>query len=233
MPKLPLADWVDALIKWMQEYFAPLFHFIQGIITPITDFFERVLSVTPPLVTILLLTLLVWLLSRLRIAVFALVGFLLIYDLGLWETSVETLALVLTSTLISIIIGIPLGLWAGQSDRVKQIVTPVLDFMQTMPAFVYLIPAVFFFALGAVPAVIASVVFAMPPTIRMTSPGLRQVSKELKEGCECFWLHFLATLGQSGDSARETDYPGRNQPNHHAFLIHGGHQFHDWSRRAW
>ena len=181
LPKLPLADWVDALIKWMQEYFAPLFHFIQGIITPITDFFERVLSVTPPLVTILLLTLLVWLLSRLRIAVFALVGFLLIYDLGLWETSVETLALVLTSTLISIIIGIPLGLWAGRSDRVKQIVTPVLDFMQTMPAFVYLIPAVFFFALGAVPAVIASVVFAMPPTIRMTSLGLRQVSKELKE----------------------------------------------------
>ncbi|KYQ85615.1 MULTISPECIES: ABC transporter permease/substrate binding protein [unclassified Thermoactinomyces] len=186
LPKLPLADWVDALIKWMQEYFAPLFHFIQGIITPITDFFERVLSVTPPLVTILLLTLLVWLLSRLRIAVFALVGFLLIYDLGLWEISVETLALVLTSTLISIIIGIPLGLWAGRSDRVKQIVTPVLDFMQTMPAFVYLIPAVFFFALGAVPAVIASVVFAMPPTIRMTSLGLRQVSKELKEAANAF-----------------------------------------------
>jgi ABC-type proline/glycine betaine transport system permease subunit/ABC-type proline/glycine betaine transport system substrate-binding protein len=134
----------------------------------------------------LLLTLLVWLLSRLRIAVFALVGFLLIYDLGLWETSVETLALVLTSTLISIVIGIPLGLWAGRSDRVKQVVTPVLDFMQTMPAFVYLIPAVFFFALGAVPAVIASVVFAMPPTIRMTSLGLRQVSKELKEAANAF-----------------------------------------------
>ena len=151
LPKLPLADWVDALIKWMQEYFAPLFHFIQGIITPITDFFERVLSVTPPLVTILLLTLLVWLLSRLRIAVFALVGFLLIYDLGLWETSVETLALVLTSTLISIIIGIPLGLWAGRSDRVKQVVTPILDFMQTMPAFVYLIPAVFSLPWGPCP----------------------------------------------------------------------------------
>ena len=186
LPKLPLADWVDALIQWMQEFFSPLFQFIQGIITPTTDFFERVLSVTPPLVTILLLTLLVWLLSRFKIAAFALVGFLLIYNLGLWETSVETLALVLTSTLISIVIGIPLGLWAGRSDRVKQIVTPILDFMQTMPAFVYLIPAVFFFALGAVPAVIASVVFAMPPTIRMTSLGLRQVSKELKEAANAF-----------------------------------------------
>ncbi|MBA4603869.1 ABC transporter permease/substrate binding protein [Thermoactinomyces mirandus] len=186
LPKIPLADWIDVLIKWMQEYFAPFFDFIQGIVTPTTDFFERILSVTPPFITILLLSLLVWLLSRFRIAVFSLIGLLLIYDLGLWETSVETIALVLTSTLISIIIGIPFGLWAGSSDRVKQIVTPILDFMQTMPAFVYLIPAVFFFALGAVPAVIASVVFAMPPTIRMTSLGLRQVSRELKEAADAF-----------------------------------------------
>ncbi|MGA8943986.1 MAG: ABC transporter permease/substrate binding protein [Thermoactinomyces sp.] len=186
LPKLPLADWIDALIKWMQDYFAPLFQLIQGIVTPTTDFFERILSVTPPLITILLLSLLVWLLSYFRVAVYSLIGFLLIYDLGLWETSVETIALVLTSTLISIVIGIPLGLWAGRNDRVRQIVTPVLDFMQTMPAFVYLIPAVFFFALGAVPAVIASVVFAMPPTIRMTSLGLRQVSRELKEAADAF-----------------------------------------------
>lgn len=186
LPKIPLADWIDALIKWMQHYFAPFFEFIQGIVTPTTDFFERILSVTPPLITILLLSLLVWLLSHFRLAVYSLIGFLLIYDLGLWETSVETIALVLTSTLISIVIGIPLGLWAGRNDKAKQIITPILDFMQTMPAFVYLIPAVFFFALGAVPAVIASVVFAMPPTIRMTSLGLRQVSRELKEAADAF-----------------------------------------------
>ncbi|SFJ49421.1 ABC transporter permease/substrate binding protein [Thermoflavimicrobium dichotomicum] len=186
LPRLPVAEWVDALVKWLQTYFAPFFALISGIIEPTTRFFERLLTTLPPIYMIILLTLLVWLFSRFRIALFTLLGFLFIVHLGLWSASVETLALVLTSTLLSVIIGIPLGLWAGRSERVKKILFPVLDLMQTMPAFVYLIPAVFFFALGPVPAVIASVIFAMPPTIRMTSLGLRQVAEELKEVAHAF-----------------------------------------------
>lgn len=186
IPKIQLAEWVDALIKWMQVHFAPFFAVIQGAIEPTTDFFERILTVLPPLPTILLLSLIIWLLSRWRIALFALLGMSFILYLGLWEASVQTIALVLTSTLLSIVIGIPLGLWVGRSDQAKKVISPLLDFMQTMPAFIYLIPAVFFFALGAVPAVIASVIFAMPPTIRMTGLGLRQVSSELKEAADAF-----------------------------------------------
>ncbi len=98
----------------------------------------------------------------------------------------ETTALVLAATVISVIVGVPIGILCGKSDGARNIVTPVLDFMQTMPSFVYLIPAVIFFSLGTVPGVIASVVFSMPPTIRLTSLGIRQVPKELVEASDAF-----------------------------------------------
>lgn len=98
----------------------------------------------------------------------------------------DTLALVLTSALISIIIGIPIGVWCAQSNKFRDVITPLLDFMQTMPAFVYLIPAVTFFGLGVVPGVIASVIFAVPPTIRLTNLGIRQVAEDLVEAADAF-----------------------------------------------
>ncbi|WP_044642666.1 ABC transporter permease/substrate binding protein [Risungbinella massiliensis] len=186
IPKLPLAEWVDAFIRWLQNNFEPLFNVISGIIEPVVDFFVRIMTVLPPLATILILTFFILWITQVRIAIFALAGLLLILNLGYWDESAQTLALVLTSTLIAIIIGIPLGLWAGQSDRAQKILKPILDFMQTMPAFVYLIPAVFFFSLGTVPGVIASVIFAMPPTIRFTNLGLRQVPADLKEAADAF-----------------------------------------------
>lgn len=186
IPKLPLAEWIDQFIQWLQVNFEGLFLLISGIIEPTVHFFERILLVLPPLWTILIVSLFVWWITRIRFALFSIAGLFLIYNLGYWEQSVQTLALVLTATLISIIIGIPFGLWSGRSDRVEKMIQPLLDFMQTMPAFVYLIPAVFFFSLGTVPGVIASVIFSMPPTIRLTSLGLRQVSKELKEAADAF-----------------------------------------------
>ena len=98
----------------------------------------------------------------------------------------QTLALVVTSVLISIIIGVPIGIWASQKETVRRIVTPILDLMQTMPAFVYLLPAIFFFNIGVVPGVVASVIFAMPPTIRMTVLGIKQVPADLIEATEAF-----------------------------------------------
>jgi glycine betaine/proline transport system permease protein len=99
---------------------------------------------------------------------------------------IDTLALVLTSVFISIIIGIPIGIWMSQSNRVQGVLTPILDFMQTMPAFVYLIPSILFFGIGLVPGIISSVIFAMPPTIRLTNLGIRQVPKDLIEAANAF-----------------------------------------------
>lgn len=186
IPKIPLDQWIDDLVHWLQTHWQPLFDVIRNIIQPIVEFFQSFFSILPAFGTILLLSLLTWWLTRLRFALFALLGLLLIHNLGYWNQSIETLSLVLTATFLSIVIGIPLGLWSAKSNRAYRFIRPVLDFMQTMPAFVYLIPAVFFFSLGTIPGVIASVIFAMPPTIRLTSLGLRQVSKELREVADSF-----------------------------------------------
>ncbi|AUZ39486.1 glycine/proline betaine ABC transporter permease subunit OpuAB, partial [Bacillus sp. MBGLi79] len=114
------------------------------------------------------------------------IGFFIIDYLGYWDAMLQTLALVVTSVLISVIIGIPVGIWGSQKKTVRRIVTPILDLMQTMPAFVYLLPAIFFFNIGVVPGVVASVIFAMPPTIRMTILGIQQVPEDLIEATEAF-----------------------------------------------
>lgn len=186
IPKLPLADWVDAIVKWLTTNFNWLFEFVINVIEPTVSFFTDVLMYLQPVITIVLIALLAWWLSNWRIALFSFIGLLLIDNLGYWEHSSQTIALVLTATLISIILGVPLGIWCGKSDTARNILTPVLDFMQTMPAFVYLVPAVIFFSLGTVPGVIASVIFATPPTIRLTNLGIRQVPKDLIEASDAF-----------------------------------------------
>jgi glycine betaine/proline transport system permease protein len=106
--------------------------------------------------------------------------------MGFWEETMITLALVVTSGLLALVIGIPVGIWASRKDTVESVVRPILDFMQTMPAFVYLIPAVLFFQLGKVPGVVATVIFAMPPAVRLTNLGIRQVQKDVVEASKAF-----------------------------------------------
>ena len=120
------------------------------------------------------------------IAIFTGVGFLLIVSMGFWIATMESLALVLSATLFALIIGIPVGIWAARSNVVDKVTRPILDFMQTMPAFVYLIPAVLFFGLGKVPGAMATLIFAMPPAVRLTSLGIRQVPTEVVEACLAF-----------------------------------------------
>ncbi|WP_165999710.1 choline ABC transporter permease subunit [Bacillus sp. Cs-700] len=185
-PKIPLADWVDSFVDMLTDNLEPVF---DGITSGIDWFVEGIVSILgfpPALVLIAIFTILAWWSSRWPVAIFTLFGLLLIDNLGYWDPTIETLALVLTSVIISIILGVPLGIWASQSDRVRGIITPVLDFMQTMPAFVYLIPAILFFGIGMVPGIIASVIFAMPPTIRLTNLGIRQVPEDLIEASNAF-----------------------------------------------
>jgi glycine betaine/proline transport system substrate-binding protein len=186
MPKIPLGDWVDILVDWITVTFAGLFSFLTSVIEGTLDTLVGVLSAGPPIVLIIILALLVTYTSRWPLGIFTVLSLLLIDNLGYWESTIQTLAIVIISGLITILIGIPVGIWCAQRTTVRKIVTPILDFMQTMPAFVYLIPSILFFGIGVVPGIIASFIFAIAPTIRMTNLGIQEVPKELIEASNAF-----------------------------------------------
>ncbi|QGQ99673.1 ABC transporter permease subunit [Paenibacillus psychroresistens] len=184
--KIPLDRWVESIISWLNIHFAFLFDFISSIISGLVGGFTLLFHAFPALIVIIFLTLLAYYFGRWRLALFAALGLLLILNLGYWEPTMDTLALVLTSALVSIVLGLPLGIWCARNHSIRSTLTPLLDFMQTMPAFVYLIPAVTFFGLGVVPGVIASVIFSIPPTIRLTNLGIQQVPADLIEAADAF-----------------------------------------------
>ncbi|MBN2981872.1 ABC transporter permease [Cohnella algarum] len=184
--KLPLGDWVESVEDWLTGNFGPFFDVINSIIQGIVDGFLSVLLSVPALVLILLITALSYWIGKWKLAAFSLIGLLLIWNLELWEPSMQSLSLVLTASLLSLVFGVPIGILCARSNGARNVVTPILDFMQTMPAFVYLLPAVTFFSLGVVPGVIASVIFAIPPTIRLTNLGIRQVPADLVEAADAF-----------------------------------------------
>jgi ABC-type proline/glycine betaine transport system permease subunit len=188
IPQIPLVEWVDAMVSYLRTnarwFFDPISEFLDLFVNGASD----VLMFFPPLVFIALMVIVTIYLTKKvwGLPVFVLFGLLLIWNLDYWEGTMLTLALILSASLIAIIFGIPLGIWMAKSETVESIVKPVLDFMQTMPAFVYLIPAVSFFGIGMVPGIIASVIFAMPPVVRLTNLGIREVSKELIEASDAF-----------------------------------------------
>ncbi|MCF6092910.1 proline/glycine betaine ABC transporter permease [Microaerobacter geothermalis] len=185
-PKIPLDVWVEWFVKWLDKYFGILFDITSDVIGGTVDFFSFLLHLPPSIVIILIFSILAYFTGRWPIAIFTFVGLIFIDNLGYWDQTMSTLALVLTSALISIIFGIPIGILCAKKNTIQHLIMPVLDFMQTMPAFVYLIPAIIFFGLGEVPGVIASVIFAIPPTIRLTNLGIRQVPKDLVEAADAF-----------------------------------------------
>ncbi|MGM0880326.1 MAG: ABC transporter permease [Bacillota bacterium] len=186
LPKIPLADWIEWLEGWLETNLEPLFGFIRIVVGETVNGLEAALSWFPAIVLILLFTLLAWFIGKWKMALFTLIGLFVIENLGYWSQTMQTLALVLTAAFISVLIGVPIGILCARSNSIQKIVTPVLDFMQTMPAFVYLLPAVTFFSLGVVPGVISSIIFAIPPTIRLTNLGIRQVPEELVEAADAF-----------------------------------------------
>ncbi|MBJ8349472.1 ABC transporter permease/substrate binding protein [Streptococcus zalophi] len=183
---------VEDLTSWTTKTFSGLFDVIQSGGSSAMDYITSYLTFINPFVLIALITALAYFLSRKKskksfgLALFTLLGLLFIYNQGLWGDLINTFTLVLVASVISVILGIPLGIWMAKSDRFRQIISPILDFMQTMPAFVYLIPAVAFFGIGMVPGVFASVIFALPPTVRFTNLGIREVSGELSEAADSF-----------------------------------------------
>ncbi|MHA0856873.1 ABC transporter permease [Paenibacillus sp. CMAA1364] len=186
IPKIPIGEWVETLEAWLETNFEPFFDGVKlvvgGVVSGLADGFNYL----PPLVVIALFTILAYWLGKIRLGAFTLLGLLLVLNLGYWEHTMDTLALVLTASFISIALGVPIGILCAGSKRVQSVLTPILDLMQTMPAFVYLLPAVAFFSLGVVPGVVASVIFSIPPTIRLTSLGIRQVPEDLVEAADAF-----------------------------------------------
>ena len=179
--RIPLGEWVASGVSWLEVNDHGLFDTIGSIIDASTAGIENGLMAIP-----------FWLLAAIfigigfwrrgwKFALFCAASLGLIYSTGFADQTVVTLALIISSTLISLMVGIPLGIWTARNDRAEAVIRPILDFMQPMPAFVYLIPAAMFFGLGRVPGVIATVIFAMPPVVRLTSLGIRQVNKEQVE----------------------------------------------------
>lgn len=186
LPKIPLADWIDTFVDWLTTTFGGFFDGVSSAVENSVDGIVKVLGLLPPIILAIIIGLFALWLTKKSIAIFSFIGFLIIDYLGYWDAMLNTLALVLTSVIISIVVGIPIGIWSSQKAMVRKIVTPILDFMQTMPAFVYLLPAIFFFNIGVVPGVVASVIFAMPPTIRLTILGIQQVPADIIEATESF-----------------------------------------------
>ncbi|GKV56885.1 glycine betaine transport system permease protein OpuAB [Sporosarcina sp. NCCP-2222] len=186
LPRLPFADWIDTGIDWLVTQFGSVFDGLSGFLKGTVEGAVDLMAWVPSIVLAVLFAVVAWLLSTRRIAIFTLIGLLFIDYLGYWHSMLQMLALVITSVVIALIIGIPLGIWGSQQPTAKKIISPILDLMQTMPAFVYLLPAIFFFNIGVVPGVVASVIFSMPPTIRLTMLGIEQVPKDLIEATEAF-----------------------------------------------
>ncbi|MEO1769042.1 ABC transporter permease/substrate binding protein [Candidatus Enterococcus ferrettii] len=185
---LPIADWVESFTDWLTSTFAGLFSALQHGGQFVMDGMTGILTSIPALLLIAVITVAAFFISNKKwgLTSFTLIGLLFIYNQGLWTDLMSTVTLVILSSVISIVIGVPLGILMAKNETAKTIITPILDFMQTMPGFVYLIPAVAFFGIGMVPGVFASVIFALPPTVRFTNLGIRQIPKELVEASDSF-----------------------------------------------
>jgi glycine betaine/proline transport system permease protein len=178
---LPLGEWVDRGVKFVIDHDGGTLEQLGSGIGTLTEGIELALQALPVWVVAGVLVLTGFWRVGWKFALFCLACCLVIDGTGFWPQTMVTLALIIAATFISLVIGLPLGIWVARSDRVAAVVRPTLDFMQTMPAFVYLIPAAMLFGLGRVPGVLATVIFAMPPVVRLTSLGIRQVNKEQVE----------------------------------------------------
>jgi glycine betaine/proline transport system permease protein len=183
---IPLQDWVETFVSWLVLNFRPVFSAIKTPIDTTLQTIEALFQSVSPLIMILLFGLLSWQLVGKRLGLMTILSLLFIGAIGAWQESMTTLSLVLTSVLFCILIGVPTGIWMASSDRSQRVIRPLLDTMQTTPAFVYLVPIVMLFGIGNVPGVIVTIIFAVAPVIRLTNLGIRQVPSDLIEAAQSF-----------------------------------------------
>ena len=183
---IPLAEWVSQFVDWLVNNYRDFFQALKWPIEKTLNGFDAGLNWLWPGLVIAAIALAAWRFSGKGLAIFSIITMTLVGLLGLWEDAMTTLAMVLSAVIFCAIVGIPLGIIAGRSDTFEASLRPVLDAMQTTPAFVYLVPIVMLFSVGNVAGVLATIVFALPPIIRLTSLGIRQVHPELIEAALAF-----------------------------------------------
>ena len=186
IPRIPLGDWIEGGLDWLTSEFSNVTRSISQVTQNGIDGLNDALMWLPPWALLLIIVGICWRVSNYRLAIGALLGMALVWNMNLWIPMIETLTLVVIATLLAVVIALPIGIAAALSDRLYRVIMPGLDFMQTMPAFVYLIPAIPFFGIGSVSAIFATVIFSMPPAIRFTTLGIRQVPEELIEASDAY-----------------------------------------------
>jgi glycine betaine/proline transport system permease protein len=186
IPKLPLAEYIERAISWVHVNIESPFGALGAVILGLEGSLRIVLLATPPLVLVAVTALVVYRLAGGAAALLSGLGLLLVWNLHLWQAAIETLSLVVVASGLSVLIGIPLGILVAENRTVRVIVTPILDYMQATPSFVYLIPNVLFFGLGTVPGVLATLMFALPPPVRITALGIAQTDRDVIEAAEAF-----------------------------------------------
>jgi glycine betaine/proline transport system permease protein len=187
MPSLPVGTWVNGVVDFLRENFSGVFDGASSLLLQLVNAVYFVLIGPHELVMVAVFTVVALLSARRwQLPLVTALAFLLIQSMGLWKDTMQTLAVVIVAAAVAIAVGVPVGIAAARSHRVSVVVRPVLDFMQTLPVFVYLLPAVFFFGIGVVPGVVATTVFAVPPAVRLTELGIRQVDDEVVEAALAF-----------------------------------------------
>jgi glycine betaine/proline transport system permease protein len=185
---IPLDTWVDHGLDWVVEHFRPFFQAIRLPIDATLTGIEQALLAVPAFIMIGLFGLIAWQVSGRRLAIGSVLSLIVIGLIGAWDEAMVTLSLVLTSVFFCLVIGLPLGIVMARNDRFEGLARPLLDAMQTTPAFVYLVPVVMLFGIGNVPGVVVTIVFALPPLIRLSNLGIRQVRPDLIEASRsCRW----------------------------------------------
>lgn len=183
---IPLDQWVNSAFDKINYFISPILRASSVYLESFINMFEDMLLWPPAIIMMIVVGLIVWLLTSYKLGIWAFIGLFVAYVIGVWDETMSTVALALSGTAISLFFAIPLGILAAQSNVAERIIRPALDFMQTLPSFVYLIPAVMFFGMGKVAALFATMIFAMPPAVRMTNLGIREVSKEMVEAATSF-----------------------------------------------
>jgi len=183
---IPLGDWVDAGIQWLVTNFRSFFQGLRWPVDKTLTAVEGVFQAIPPLVFLLIIGLIAWQLAGRKMAFMTVIWLAFIGFIGAWEGAMTTLSLVVTAVLFCVLVGIPLGILTARYDHFETIMRPVLDGMQTTPAFVYLVPVVMLFGIGNVPGIVVTIIFALPPLIRLTNLGIRQVPAEMIEASRAF-----------------------------------------------
>ncbi len=186
VPRIPVGEGIETVFDWVDDNLGGFFQAVRDLVLGATDGLADLLNSPAPLVLVALLSLLAWLVKDWKFAVVSFVGLAFIISVDQWENAMTTLALVLIATFIALVIAIPLGIAAAKSAAVSNAIRPVMDLMQTMPAFVWLVPVVTLFSIGPAGGVVATVIFALPPGVRLTELGIRQVDSEVVEAGHAF-----------------------------------------------